>query len=524
MKKRDLESTQVKWKIVYAPFLILAICYPLIFSLLRWVVDFTFNLSFYAFTWEFILPLALLAVPLYKVMWHRLALLKPLSAKGLEQDVRGQHFGLMYIFIIATTMALQSVLPSAYFEVVPLHSAAELDQHPNERYFSLEEVKLDTNSRRQHASTHIRKHRRSSSQTLSIQYSVVERFQGQPHVWLGTKYVKSINNRLTQDQKRYLYNVFMDSCEQKYSRLEPGEALYFERPFNKGTLEGFHEAIVVPGYDFDPKKETVLVAKFEPFKPFGWQSLGWSFGFFVIGQIFIISSLAIRGVHTNVKSKLLAVAKSDARGRNEFLSLFDPRGSDPIMSVLLLINVGLYLIMIISGVNFFDPDPMDMLNWGGLRRYEVGLGQKWRFLTAPFLHAGILHLLNNMIALVLFAGLLEGVLGSWRFLLHYLLFGLFAGLTSIVYHPSIAVGASGAIYGLMGMLAVFNAVGLFPNEQKSNWYLLAIFGGIGLILGLQPGIDNAAHFGGLIAGALAGLFWVRGKESLKKLQSGAFKP
>ena len=79
--------------------------------------------------------------------------------------------------------------------------------------------------------------------------------------------------------------------------------------------------------------------------------------------------------------------------------------------------------------------------------------QPWRFLTAIFLHGGLLHLLYNMFALVLFGLFLEGLIGGRKFLLVFFVSGILANIISVFFYPS-SLGASGAISGIIGALII----------------------------------------------------------------------
>ena len=135
-------------------------------------------------------------------------------------------------------------------------------------------------------------------------------------------------------------------------------------------------------------------------------------------------------------------------------------------------------------------------------------GEYWRFLTCTFLHGNLIHLFLNLAALYIFAQEVESIYGSFRFLLIYLLSSWGAGLASYMFSPGIAIGASGAVFGIIGSLIVF----FFRQREKvtganlkfKSMYTLVI---INLILGfLLPKIDNSAHIGGLITGLISAWF------------------
>jgi membrane associated rhomboid family serine protease len=144
-----------------------------------------------------------------------------------------------------------------------------------------------------------------------------------------------------------------------------------------------------------------------------------------------------------------------------------------------------------------------LLDDGAVSRGTVADGEYWRILTAGFLHTGLMHLLFNMLGLWILGGLLEPAVGRLRFGLIYfvsLLAGSFGALMLEATQPT--VGASGAIFGLMGAtLVVMRNRGINPMES-----------GIGLWLGLNllitftvSNISIGGHIGGLIGGTVAAL-------------------
>lgn len=133
----------------------------------------------------------------------------------------------------------------------------------------------------------------------------------------------------------------------------------------------------------------------------------------------------------------------------------------------------------------------------------VKMGEYYRLITATFMHANLAHLFFNMYALWIIGMQLESFIGKWRFLVVYLFSGICGSLLSVSVTPdAVSVGASGAIFGLLGALLYFgyHYRVYLGTVIKSQIIPLII---INLALGFMiPGIDNAAHIGGLIGGAL----------------------
>lgn len=135
----------------------------------------------------------------------------------------------------------------------------------------------------------------------------------------------------------------------------------------------------------------------------------------------------------------------------------------------------------------------------------VAQGQVWRFFTSMFLHIGFQHLLFNGYALFIFGPEMERVYGRFRFIGIYILGGLFGSLVSFALSQAfLSAGASGAIFGLIGMqLAYFyrhkERLGELGRSRLMNTLFII---GLNIVFGLTvPGIDNWAHMGGLLCGA-----------------------
>jgi membrane associated rhomboid family serine protease len=139
---------------------------------------------------------------------------------------------------------------------------------------------------------------------------------------------------------------------------------------------------------------------------------------------------------------------------------------------------------------------------GGLSGPKVAAGEWWRLITAGFLHSGVLHVGLNMVALYVFGPPLERVLGRLRFAVLYLTCLLAGSLGVLLLSPSsLTVGASGAIFGLLGaIVAGQRASGVSPWSSGMIGLLIA-----NLVFTVAvPGISIGGHLGGLAGGFLAG--------------------
>lgn len=163
----------------------------------------------------------------------------------------------------------------------------------------------------------------------------------------------------------------------------------------------------------------------------------------------------------------------------------------------------------------FGPSTAVLVKLGAKWYPYIIAGDWWRLIAPMFLHAGLVHLGFNMLTLWRIGSSIEETFGLFRTALIYLLSGVSGVVASCVFNPStVGVGASGAIYGLVG--ALFGD--FFQNhktivEGKCVYFLNLVFSlAFGIALGLLPIIDNWAHIGGLVAGFLLGLMLLTNNE------------
>lgn len=191
-----------------------------------------------------------------------------------------------------------------------------------------------------------------------------------------------------------------------------------------------------------------------------------------------------------------------------FFSLFIPRGDFFVTPILIHLNIIMFIIMAISGVGILDPDSEQLLKWGADFRPSTLDGEWWRIITSMFLHAGIIHLLFNMYALMYIGALLEPLLGRLRFIAAYMFTGVISSLASLYFHPmTVSVGASGAIFGMYGVfLAMLTTNIIEKSARQAMLANIGVFVAYNLIYGFagNTNVDNAAHVGGLIGGIITG--------------------
>lgn len=166
--------------------------------------------------------------------------------------------------------------------------------------------------------------------------------------------------------------------------------------------------------------------------------------------------------------------------------------------------------------------PGQVLNEGALIPALVAEGETWRLVSSVFLHSGVVHLGFNMLSLYFLGSFVEEAFGRSRFLALYLLSGVSGGLAYLYFggFNAPAVGASGAIFGLLGgVLGYALRRGTFSWQNPLIRQLLILLA-LNLYLGFSiPNISNTAHLGGLAGGFAFGWLVAPTVYSRKKLRA-----
>ncbi len=170
---------------------------------------------------------------------------------------------------------------------------------------------------------------------------------------------------------------------------------------------------------------------------------------------------------------------------------------EPIVTYILMgLNIVIFLLSLMPyGQAFF-------INNFATNGLSIRDGQIYRLITGTFIHVDVWHIVFNMYALKVIGSQIENYYGKWKYLLIYIMSGIMAGLLSIIFSDISSIGASGAIFGLLGALLYFgyHYRVYLGNAIKTTIIPIIL---LNLLIGfIGKGIDNAAHIGGLVGGIL----------------------
>lgn len=340
----------------------------------------------------------------------------------------------------------------------------------------------------------------------------------QPAAFVGARYHKQISNRLSDHEKEKLYEAFFESSMSDYYKGRGEPFQYLKRLPN--TLEHDQYKLAARRSRLYSQEDQLLVL-IPVYEPYARRASGeiraLLISFAVIPSIWAFM-VFLPKLQENVarQSDQQLKRRAGRRFQKEWSLLFPGREfwATPLLAFL---NIAVFILMLLAGVDGFSPLGRELWNWGALSARAFTAGEWWRMVTAFFVHAGIVHLVMNMMGLFLAGQFLEKTIGSARLLGWYLFCGLMAGFVSLAWNPEvIRVGASGAIFGLNGILLAFILLKRFdPVSNRFLLLLLAGTAGFSLVMGfLIKGIDNAAHLGGLATGLIVGytITLVSGKQ------------
>ena len=178
----------------------------------------------------------------------------------------------------------------------------------------------------------------------------------------------------------------------------------------------------------------------------------------------------------------------------------------PVVGILLIINLFYFLFLELNGGS---KNWLTLVYYGAKEGLSISRGEYWRLLTPIFMHIGFFHLVVNSFGLIVFGPIMEKIFGPTRFLLIYIMTGIWGNIFSFISGISVGAGASGALFGVAGSYAAYlylnkDDLGKFGRESLVG---LSWIVGINIIFGFTvSGIDNSAHLGGLISGIIIGYF------------------
>jgi rhomboid protease GluP len=495
-------------RVIFLPCLLIGGGFGVIYSLLHWLLltlveapvvsDVVVNL---------LLPLALPWFPILLWMRHRIRLLT-----WRRENDPFVGYMLVWLVIAIPTISVQMLIEDVTGTMTRLERIEALPDRHATRYYTVKQFALDKARARGRVHTSV-SGRNSENWNVGIYYVVPfapsAGTRGRTDAFMGYRYKENFRNSLSAEDKRAALERFVRQTEQDFAAEDFKWISYFDTirtddersGFGAALREGFSRSLA----DVPP----ILRPRREAFESRTEGRLAWPVGFSLGGiVVWLLAALLVKANPEELARWHEERGASSNADLGELLSGLRPRAGFIVTPNLLIVLLLVWLAMAFRGLAIVGASADDLLAWGAVHGRALPDGEAWRFVTSLFVHASILHLFNNLLALVLVGLYVEEMFGSWWFGVVYLLTGLIGALAAVNWNPNIVlVGASGSVFGVAGFgLALvltkrkrFAASRAFVLKWAGTWLAINLL--LGLIL---PGVSFVAHVVGFLGGALIG--------------------
>lgn len=500
-----MENIKIKIKEVYLPFLLVSILTILFYNLFRWTFDIKLGIlhlkeDIVNFWMPFILPW----IPVLIWLRRRIRILNLGNSRNNGYFI---YQGVMVLAMVVPIFLSQKYIETAPFKLIEVNDINEIKEYKKEKFFKINSFDIEKKSNLSYGTS------RSSgknNEDLNFYLYILSSFKNSNNIWYGVQYSDKQSNFKSDEIKNSEYRSFITQSESNFENYDFQNVSYFEKLSYSDDRDGFMEAIKESNSIAKENDQIILVPKTDVFENRLGCTFPWIFCSYGIFALIVFIMIAIPKINKKELNDLRNNKSPKDDDLKNILEFFNPRGPNRATAILILLNIIVFVIMVFSGLNFVSPTPKELLEIGGNRRMEVLNGDYWRLITSIFIHGGVIHLFMNLIGLFIGGILLEGIIGKTKLFLSFLICGTFASLASILWHENtVSVGASGAIFGLYGLILAFTVFKIYSNNMRGiAWMLLGLYAGVSLLLGFLGGIDNAAHFGGLISGFVIGIILI----------------
>ncbi|TVQ79599.1 MAG: rhomboid family intramembrane serine protease [Flavobacteriales bacterium] len=487
---------------------------------MRWLLTIQFPLiAISEDLWSLWLPLLLPWIPILIWLKPRLDIL---TFNDLEDRRRSLFLFISWGLIGSMLFVSQSYFTTATGKLSNLTSIDEIKSLEKFRYFRIENLSVDKHRGGSYTDFRV-SGRHHENLKIDIYYAYPIRsnpsnqLETTPKIWYGVKFQNQINNRLAQEEKEKLIIRFHKKCARLIKHFDFNEFDYLEKNPKSSIRANYYRAIEKSIGQSADSSFIVLEPIQSKFEDRNGDKFMWIFRAFGIGISIIILLLLWPGYSEEEYQKFKSGKKSKNDDFIQVLKFLIPKDHHYVTSIILNINLLVFIIMVFSGVDPLSPNSVELLEWGANRRDETMSGEWWRLFTSMFIHAGIMHLVLNIFSLLIASFFMEPLFGRKDFAFLYIAAGISGSIASILWYPNtISIGASGAIFGVFGALLGLLSTDAYPKESKKLiLWLSGLFVGINLLMGLTGGIDNAAHIGGLVSGAGIGVLLYNNQKSKK---------
>lgn len=504
-----MNDIKIKLRHIYIPYLLIAIGTISIYSTLRWLLDFKLEiLNLKQMALDYWIPIVFAFIPM--IIWFRKNV-RIINVNGKNENGYFLYQLIAVISIVIPTIIAQEYLKASTSELHQIENINEVSEAKKTDCYKISDIKVI----KQYACLH-RTSRTSGRHNDRLNFTnyfivpIVDKTfnldETNHQFWYGIKFTDGMSNHANDSEKDKRWKEFYNESIKDFEAYDYIDYEYLKVLGNSDDKDGYISAIKNRQPDIDKSEVVILEPVKERFENRYGNKLTWIFGSFGIGAfVFLIMSLIPTVNKSELKRYLNKKPLKDDELK-DIVKFLIPRGEHFTTAILVDLNLTVFILMVFSGLNIISPTPLELLDLGANRRLEVLNGEYWRLFTSMFLHGGLMHILMNLFGIGATCALIEPILGRWRTLIAYLVSGIGASLISIYWHENtISVGASGAIFGMMGVMIALLVTKADRGFSGLYYIILGLYGGVSLLFGFLGGIDNAAHIGGLLSGFVIGL-------------------
>ncbi len=498
-----------KLSLIYLPFILIGLSFIGLYTLLNWLIFIKLELfEVRSIITSFGLPFLLIGTVAFIWLNPRIKLL---DLKRKNREFTNFYLLTAVIAIVLPTVISQEYLTTASGKLTELSSISSIHKQEKTKYYTVKDYFVSSQDIGEHSSLEVSGRHNENLEfsvflTLPLYDSFADSFQPTSSAWLGVKYSKTISNKLSDNEVADIIQKFIKKIEKDLNARNIEQFTYLDRIGYSDDLEGYKEALKTSS-KFNSTNDIILVPFTTAFEARNGKSFEWIFFSYGIGALlWLIMLLFPSFEEKRLQAFLNQQPLEEESDWKDLMSFFILKKGYYVTPLLMYLNIGIFLILFLSGSGFISFKTNDLLQWGANSASHIEAGEYWRLLSNIFLHGGLPHLVLNLFALALVGFLLEPFLGSFKFAFAYIATGVLASLASFYWAGNTSVGASGAILGLYGVSLSLLSLKVFPEEMEPFFnYLVGIASG-SLVMGfIYPGIDNAAHIGGFLSGCLLGL-------------------
>jgi rhomboid protease GluP len=475
------------------PVLLLAIFVSTIFCLLiRYILEYKLEIDIKLIIWEFFIPFAISTLSIILIRKKFIVL----QFKDKTKDNFFYIF-LCWILMLGLLVNSQMFFTKYFYKSITINNISEIKFDHNISGYSIKKFYVTERFARGDFETKV-VGRNGDKLNMKI-FFIAPMFkdslliQNNYKVWYSETRDTTISYSLSNQKKEIAFKKFYNNTVKYFKNKDFSNIHNFEKVFESDEKEKFDKLIV------NQDKSALILKPVLKNSNNATSVFLWYFKILGIGLLIILFSLIF------ISYKEVEYKKKN----DEFLSIVNfliPKKENYFLPIIINLNIAYYLLLALFGIDIFSPRTEDLIRFGAISSVKIENGEIWRFLTAMFMHGGLQHIAYNMIILA-FAGLFaKEIFGERKLALLYFISGLLSFLATLLFHNNyIGVGASGAIFGVIGSLFGAGLVDGF-KENKTVIFITSGYLLFNVFFGLITNSDNVAHVSGFLIGAL--ISWI----------------